>query len=127
VEVDLKVADLPKAADLFNTAKINKCQPKSFCTWNTSTQQCVDASGSDAVCKWAVVDQDCPAGGCFGIRFTLPSGFTTRAAGDPRPDPRPAAVCVAKALPWDVSLDALKLPDGTCPVDTDKQPLNFCQ
>ena len=126
VEVDLDVADLPNATALFKTAKVNKCQPASYCTWNAAKEQCVDANGSDAVCKWAVADQDCPAGGCFGIRFTLPSGFATRASNDPRPDPRPAAQCVAKASPWDLSLDARSLPDGVCPQPADKQPPDFC-
>jgi hypothetical protein len=121
------LADLPDVATLFKTAKKNKCQPSTYCTWNASKEQCLDANDNDAVCKWAVADQDCPAGGCFGIRFTLPSGFATRAANDPRPDPRPPAVCVAKAAPWDVSLDALKVQSGVCPQESDKQPLNFCQ
>jgi len=128
VEVVLNVADLPNVGTLFKTAKKDKCQPSTFCTWNATKEQCLDASGSDAVCKWAVADQDCPAEGCFGIRFTLPSGFATRAANDPRPDPRPAAACLQKVKPWDVSLDALKVQSGVCPQDSDKQlPDNFCQ
>ena len=126
VEVDLMLSDLPDVATLFTTAKKNKCQPSTYCKWNDATDQCVDANGSDAVCKWAIADQDCPAGGCFGIRFTLPSGFATRAANDPRPDPRPTALCVPKDAPWDVSLDALKVSDGVCPKEADKQPLNYC-
>ena len=82
---------------------------------------------ADAVCKWANADLDCPAGGCFGISFTLPSGFATRAGNDPRPNPRPPALCLAKAPPWDISLDSLKVPDDACPQDADKLPLDFCQ
>jgi hypothetical protein len=26
-----------------------------------------------------------------------------------------------------VSFDALKVPDGVCPTESDKQPLDFCQ
>ena len=132
VEVKLSLADLPNAAQLFQTAKINKCQPKSYCAWNSSSGKCEDVGDpahGDAVCKWAVADQDCPAGGCFGIRFTLPEGFSTRAAGDPRADPRPPAVCIPKAKPWDVSLDDRALPDEAkvCPQDSDKKPLDFCK
>ena len=124
VEVALKVSDLPKAAALFLKAKENKCQPATYCAWHTATNQCLDVNGSDSVCKWASAAQDCPDGGCFGIRFTLPSGFATRAANSP--DPRPAVACLDNAAPWNVSLDSLAVSDGTCPVKADKQPLDFC-
>ena len=124
VEVELKVADLPNYAALFETGQQNKCKPSTYCKWEN--KQCVDVSGGGDACKWAGADQDCPDGGCYGIRFTLPSGFATRAANDPRPNPRPPAVCVANAAPWNISLDALKVPGDVCPVETDKQPLDFC-
>jgi len=128
VEVNLKLADLPKdpdpnVPDPFTAGRAEKCQPSTYCSWNGTA--CVDKSGSDAVCKWAVAAQDCPDGGCFGISFTLPSGFATRAGNDPRPNPRPPAVCLAKAPPWDIS--PLKVPDDACPQDADNLPADFCQ
>jgi hypothetical protein len=129
VEVELRASDLPALSSKITIAEKNKCQPATFCHWDTSGKvpECVDANGSADVCRWAVADLDCPDGGCVGIKFTLPQGFATRPSNDPRPNPRPPAVCVAKAAPWDVSLDARKVFDGVCPVKADKLPLDFCQ
>ncbi len=124
VEVDLRVSDYPGVAGKFATAKQKKCQPATYCSWNDTAKTCVDASGSDAVCRWAVADQDCPDGGCIGIVFTLPAGFATLA--NPA-TPRPAAVCLPKAPPWDVSLQDIKVSDGTCPKDSDVLTPEFCQ
>ena len=78
------------------------------------------------MCRWATADLDCPDGGCFGIAFTLPDQFATFDS-PPNPDPRPAAVCLQEAPPWNVSLDARKVFDGTCPVAEDTNPKDFCQ
>jgi hypothetical protein len=132
VEVVLKLADLPGidkpgVPGVFSKAIENHCQPATYCAWHSDVNQCQDAKGSTDVCKWASTPPDCPEGGCFGIKFTLPSGFATRPANDPRPNPRPPTKCVANASPWNVSLEALKVSDGTCPVDADKLPEDFCQ
>ena len=124
VEVNLRVSDFPDVTAKYASARQKKCQPATYCTWNASSQTCQDASGSDAVCRWASADQDCPDGGCIGIVFTLPAGFATLA--NPAP-PRPAAVCLPKAPPWDVSLQAITVSDGTCPKASDTLAPDFCQ
>jgi hypothetical protein len=136
VEVEFVLADIDGIAGAITAAEKKKCQPATFCKWNDSANnglgRCEGVtpgglpSGDASVCQWANADLDCPDGGCVGIRFTLPEGFATRPANDPRPNPRPPAVCLAKAAPWDVSLDALKVSDGVCPVEADKLPLDFC-
>ena len=124
VEVDVELSDLPNVANLFATATQNKCRPASYCSWDSTAKQCKGIPGvsSDDVCKWAMADQDCPAGGCFGIVFTLPPGFTTRGKSDK--DPRPAAACVPKTAPWNVQF--VDSPDADCPVPADTQPADFC-
>lgn len=126
VEVNLRMEDLPRVTDLFEQGRKDKCQPRSFCTLNAQSQ-CVGVDRShDSACAWAGADQDCPAGGCFGIKFTLPSQFRTLEAGDP--DPRPAAECVQPGLPWDIPLRQLgtPYPGDTCPQPTDTLPRDFC-
>jgi hypothetical protein len=123
VEVLLKVSDFPDVAAKYKSARQKRCQPATYCTWKPATETCVDAAGSDAVCRWAVAHPECPEDGCIGIAFTLPAGFTTLA--DPE-IPRPAAVCLEKAAPWDVSLDAIKVSDGVCPRDSDVLKPDFC-
>jgi hypothetical protein len=124
VEVVLKVSDFPDVAAKYRSARQKKCQPATYCTWSAAAETCVDATGSDAVCGWAIAEQDCPDGGCIGIVFTLPAGFTTLADSA---TPRPAATCLAKAAPWDVSLQAITVSDGVCPQAADTLPLDFCQ
>ncbi len=117
-----------------------RCQPASFCAWNSasSTCQCAlqpgddlyeactekNSAGDDAVCAWAVKDVDCPSGGCFGFGVTLTSGFTT----DPSPDPRPAAACFPSGASqgWNVSFTpAPSGLAGSCPTDP-VPPAQFC-
>jgi len=133
VEVTVKVADLPDLAKKVADAKEKKCQPATFCTWNKDKKTCNDCSyddkgnckdsGSDKVCRWAIADLDCPDEGCFGIAFTLPEKFAT----DPTPDPRPAATCLQRQPPWNVSLEAREANDGVCPQKSDKLLDDFCQ
>jgi hypothetical protein len=124
VEVTLKVSDFPDVATKFKTAARNKCQPATYCTWNASRDRCEDASGSDAVCRWGAAHPDCPDGGCIGIAFTLPAGFAT--LKNPA-TVRPAADCLPKAAPWDVSLDAIAVSDGVCPSAADTLKPDFCR
>jgi hypothetical protein len=132
VEVVFGLSDLPGVATNITAAKKAKCQPITYCTWNPEGNNGAGACEDlihrpnepiDAVCRWAIADLDCPDKGCVGIEFKLPSGFTTVPATDP--DPRPAAVCLPKAAPWDVSLDAVS--DGVCPKASDTLPPDFCQ
>ena len=124
VEVLLKVSDFPDVAAKYKSARPKKCQPATYCTWNAATETCEDATGRAEVCRWAVAEQDCPDGGCIGIVFTLPAGFTTLA--DPA-TPRPAAACLPKAPPWDVSLQAITVSDGICPKAADTLDADFCK
>jgi hypothetical protein len=93
---------------------------KNHCTYDAKGN-CTD-SGHDNVCRWAIADLDCPDGGCFGIAFTVPDKFAT----DPTPDPRPAAACLAKQDPWNVSLDTREANDSVCPEQSDRRPDDFC-
>jgi hypothetical protein len=87
----LKVTlDFSKAADkLAPTAANGLCRPHKFC--KPDGDKCVSAlepgnpliaanarfkAQNDKVCQnWAVKDLDCPADGCLGFSFTLPSNF----------------------------------------------------
>jgi hypothetical protein len=137
VEVELRLSDLPGVADKFKTGKASKCGPATYCKWigkddnGNDVDKCVDKNNieDDSACKWAVADQDCPAGGCYGIRFTLPQGFATLQPG--APNPRPPAVCVpatdkdGKPTPFNVQFD--EVPEsGVCPKPADLQPRDFC-
>jgi G8 domain len=124
VEVLLKVSDFPGVAEKFKTAREKKCQPATYCTWNASKDRCEDASGSDAVCRWAIAHPECPEGGCIGIVFKLPAGFKTLADSA---IPRPPAVCLSKAAPWDVSFQDLTVSDGVCPKASDTLAPDFCR
>jgi len=83
VTVDFKLAK-----DLLAPTPANGlCQPRTFCKANgdacvgalTSNAPLVKAdpglqAKANAVCgQWAVKDLDCPAKGCLGVQFTLPS------------------------------------------------------
>ena len=121
--------DLSAFESQFEAAKSQSCQPESFCDWNTSTQQCLssaqfkqdhpDLSAAeleeyDAVCEWAVIDSDCPAGGCYGISFTLPDTFRTLSAAehaDPISNPRPLAACFPSDDTWDIKWGQHAVPD----------------
>ena len=109
------------------------CQPDTFCSWNEAAQKCEDVNPtnpavSDSVCRWAVIDLDCPVAGCFGFGVTFPPEFTTRQANN-YPDPRPAATCFSRTDPnWNVSFASLAAPQdiaGTC-VNAPILPSNFC-
>ncbi len=131
VEVRLRVKDFPDVAAKYKTARQNKCQPASYCTWKADTGTCVDATGSDTVCRWGGAHPECPDGGCIGIAFTLPAGFTTLE----KPETvRPPAACVAQNFTdedgkkvWDVSLQPLTPPDGVCPKPADTLTPDFCK
>jgi len=124
VEVLLKVSDLPDVATKIKTATKDKCLPATYCSWNAATNTCVDAKGSDAACRWSGAHPDCPDGGCIGIVFTLPAGFATLKVPA---TVRPAAVCLPKAAPWDVSFEAITVSDGVCPNPLDTLPMDFCK
>lgn len=55
------------------------CQPTTYCQWNSDSNTCGCKPGTDCkdskVCGFATKDIDCPVGGCYGFRITLPGGF----------------------------------------------------
>ncbi len=73
----------------------NLCKPSNFCASTGNSCTCAlkpndplikanpkFADECNQVCKtWAVKDFDCPATGCLGFAFTLPSGFTAANQG----------------------------------------------
>jgi hypothetical protein len=127
VEVDLQMSDLPELSTKFSTAEKNKCGPATYCHWDTTGKvpACVDQNGSADVCRWAVADLDCPDGGCVGFKFTLPDGFATRPATDPRPNPRPAAACIPSTNQlWNTPFQPRQ--SGVCPKPADTFPPDFC-
>jgi len=95
--------DFAKAADkLAPTPANGLCRPHKFC--KPDGDKCVSAlepgnpliaanarfkAQNDKVCQnWAVKDLDCPADGCLGFSFTLPSNFEADGGHQyHRPDP----------------------------------------
>ncbi len=66
----------------FNLGKQESCKPSSFCSWQDNACKCshdplnpLTASCEDAICGWSVKASECPSGGCYGFRVTLPAGF----------------------------------------------------
>ena len=105
VTLDMNFDDFKKD---YNKAKLNSCQPKSFCELNDK-QHCVSVAEDkelDAACAWAGVDVDCPEGGCYGFAFTLPNSFRTLTAAeraDPAINPHPQAQHFPSDANWDVA------------------------
>src|SRR5208282_3560215 len=111
--------DFNGVTDLDPTPDNGLCQPHQFCKKSSisgkkgnknskkgdADNSCVSALAAtdpllaanpnlaaevDAVCgQWAVKDLDCPAKGCFGFSFTLPSTSFTADSTYRRPDPQP--------------------------------------
>lgn len=89
----------------FDTARMDRCQPKSFCKWEGPAKggtcecstdlpkelydECTQKLGVDnnTICSWAVRSVDCPEGGCRGFAFTLPSGFNAATITQAPPTP----------------------------------------
>ena len=127
VEVLLKVSDFPDVADEVQERQAEEVSARDLLHLERRRPKRARTPREErakSVCRWAVADQDCPDGGCIGIVFTLPAGFTTLA------DPRlraPAAACLPKAPPWDVSLKAITVSDGICPKASDTLDADFCK
>ena len=113
----------------------NLCKPSNFCASTGNSCTCAlkpndplikanpkFADECNQVCKtWAVKDLDCPATGCLGFAFTLPSGFTAANQGtgvdqNVRPPP--------ESFPnWSTTFARTKLrPDGAAPTDNKYKP-----
>ena len=71
--------DLSNQADLSVVNREPYCQPTTYCAWDSSANTCGCKPGSDCtdpqVCSYGTKDIDCPVGGCYGFRITLPGGF----------------------------------------------------
>jgi hypothetical protein len=76
--------DMSQFAQDFANGKKEACKPSSVCKWNdaSSTCGCAQTKGKDinytcepSVCQWSTKAMECPAGGCIGFQFTLPSTF----------------------------------------------------
>ena len=79
LRVDIDLSDPTLKAAFDNAAEPN-CRPFTYCTWDPADKKCNDNvrrryEPTDAVCRWAVVDPDCPSGGCFGIGFRMPPNW----------------------------------------------------
>jgi hypothetical protein len=131
--------DMSKVSDFktnYDTERKNKCQPESFCKWTGAAAnpcQCSitdtndplynechqPAAGLDAVCRWAVKDVDCPAGGCYGFGVTLSSNFVN---SDSPPNPAPTTECFKKTDPgWNVPWNKITTAGDAC-LYTDNTP-----
>ncbi len=64
-----------------------KCQPSTFCSWNSGSNSCGCALSStdslynqcQAVCsKWTDKDVQCPEGGCYGVAVKFPNTWVAK-------------------------------------------------
>ncbi|MCL4246269.1 MAG: hypothetical protein KJ002_14245, partial [Candidatus Dadabacteria bacterium] len=125
----------------FDTARMNRCKPESFCTWTGSASsgscgcsdqlktsnpelyaECAKSLGDNKnnVCSWAVRAVDCPEGGCYGFSFTLTE--------DPPAQPvaPPAPCCFPNNTEWNVSFSPVsKEIAGSCQ-DSNPPAPQFC-
>ncbi len=125
----------------FDTARMNRCKPESFCTWTGSASsgscgcsdqlktsnpelyaECTKSLGDNKnnVCSWAVRAVDCPEGGCYGFTFTLTE--------DPPAQPiaPPAPCCFPNNTEWNVSFSPVsKEIAGSC-LDSNPPAPQFC-
>lgn len=82
--------DMSKYAQDFADGAREACKPSSVCEWKgtycgcAATVRDIGYSCEDAVCRWSSKAMECPAGGCIGFQFTMPSTFTAD-GGDHRP------------------------------------------
>jgi hypothetical protein len=137
--------------DDYNNERMAACRPNSFCKWtgDAATGSCgcnaaavdypdqnliKECNGTNdmglnppkplSLCSWSVADVVCPAGGCYGFSFKMPTGFTTGVKeGLP-----PAANCFPgpPSSPWDLPFNpASPALAGTCSY-SQTPPSDFC-
>ena len=88
--------DLTSQADMKVGSRAAFCQPTTYCRWDSDNNTCGCKPGTacddPAVCSYATKDIDCPVGGCYGFRITLPSAFAAeeQMGLPPKPEPYPA-------------------------------------
>jgi hypothetical protein len=123
----------------YNEARIDFCQPKSFCM--PQGDQCVcstDLTGDQkAACEdgnicetWAGKDVDCPLEGCPGFAFTLPNGFDPDDKGgeliSTGSGHRPVPKCFPNEAPWNIELTRASADvAGSC-ITTPIEASKFC-
>jgi hypothetical protein len=120
--------DHAKLSPDFAKAAEEQCSPKTFCKYESGQCKGIRGAADDAVCRWSIIDLDCPAGGCFGFGFKLPDGTHPFVAddGDHRPKRDPKDACLKNdAAPWNLTL--VEKADGECPHPADKVDDDFCQ
>ncbi len=136
--------DYKEFSTQFANAKKDRCQPKSFCTWQGDVQtgscECTDKSDKECneelgdnkntTCSWAVRAVDCPKGGCLGFSFKLPTGFdaATISVAPPTPECYPSKNPDGSKSVWNVGWDPVRdddLAGEGCNVNP-LPPTNFC-
>ena len=125
----------------FDSAKMDRCKPESFCTWTGSAAtgscgcsdklktsnpelyaECTKSLGDNKnnICSWAVRAVDCPEGGCYGFAVNLKN--------DPPAQPiaPPAPCCFPDNSDWKVSFSPVgKDVAGSCQTSNPPAP-EFC-
>lgn len=87
--------DMSKFPADFQKGYEEACKPSSVCSWKGSYCGCagpkatdIDYNCQEDVCKWSSKTMECPANGCIGFQFTLPSTFVADGS-DNRPATEP--------------------------------------
>ena len=74
--------DLSQQADLNVANRGAFCQPTTYCSWDSDKNTCGCKPGTDCtdsdVCSLGTKDLDCPVGGCYGFRISLPGNFAAQ-------------------------------------------------
>jgi hypothetical protein len=120
----------------YAAAAQNLCLPKTFCTFDMTTNKCVGAKSDlfpsltqaerDLACSYAGKDVDCPTGGCVGFSVTLPSTFVAQDQTVKQDLLSPLLTCFPNDSDWNVMVNpaSMDLAGKACY----KAPLNkdFC-
>lgn len=118
LEVTIDTSKFPQD---FTDGKKEACKPSSVCAWNGTSCGCAQAKGKDinytcepSVCQWSTRAMECPANGCIGFQFTLPSTFVADGASH-----RPAPVAFPST--WDINWSDYLVGDiaGSCKYTSD--------
>lgn len=133
--------DYKEFSPKFAKAKMDRCQPQSFCTWEGDVQtgscECKDKSDEECnkklgdnkntICSWAVRAVDCPDGGCLGFSFKLPTGFQADDLDPPTPTCYPSKNPDELNSVWNIDFDPVRddLAGPGCNVNP-LPPKNFC-
>jgi hypothetical protein len=133
--------DLAAYQAVFDGTGQDQCRPMQFCTWvanpvppSTNKCQCALQQGDyfydeckaddSEICSWSIKDFACPAGGCFGIAFTLPATFDNNNL----PSQKPPTQCFpTNQAPWNATFTpASQSVAGSC-FQPSPPPIPVCQ